>query len=329
MKCPVQCAKQQVSPSTFTKYCACHEKWLASLILMTYHPPFATRRAARLTLQPHQTLRHATQNDTRDWCPSHMKRHLQCAAQQDSPSNVTTYYACHEKWFSSLILFTYETSFTMRGATGINLQPHQILPLPRKTTLMIDARHIWHVIYNAQSNRHHPPTSPNITPATQNCIPKSKRNLPKTVEASFTLRGRFDHDPTMKLQNWTRPFAELTFPPSATHFVIKITTFRAPTCSDYLPGFTKYCACHEKWRSKITKCCACREKWLASLILVTYETSFSIRGPTGVIHQRHQALRLPRKMTRIIDPHDISSAIYNAQSSKTHPPTSPNSAPAT
>ena len=37
---------------------------------------------------------------------------------------------------------TYETSFTMRGATGLTLQRHQIVRLPRKMTLMIDARHI-------------------------------------------------------------------------------------------------------------------------------------------------------------------------------------------
>ena len=30
-----------------------------------------------------------------------------------------------------------------------------------------------------------------------NWTPKSKRNLPKTVEASFAARGRFEHDPTM------------------------------------------------------------------------------------------------------------------------------------
>ena len=33
---------------------------------------------------------------------------------------------------------TYETSFTMREATGITLQPHQMLRLPRKMTRMID-----------------------------------------------------------------------------------------------------------------------------------------------------------------------------------------------
>ena len=34
-------------------------------------------------------------------------------------------------------------------------------------------------------------------PATQNSIPKSKRNLPKTVEASFTVSDRFEHDPNV------------------------------------------------------------------------------------------------------------------------------------
>ena len=62
------------------------------------------------------------------------------------------------------------------------------------------------------------PRSPNTAPATQNCIPKSQRNFPKTVEVSFTVHGRFDHDPTM-IRAWsehrpssrTRPFDEVTF----------------------------------------------------------------------------------------------------------------------
>ena len=37
---------------------------------------------------------------------------------------------------------TYETSFTMRGATSLALQPHQMLRLPRKMTRMIDPRDI-------------------------------------------------------------------------------------------------------------------------------------------------------------------------------------------
>ena len=108
----------------------------------------------------------ATQNDCDDWSASHMKRHLQCAEQQASPSNLTKYCACRVKRISSLIRVTYETSFTMRGATSIALQRHQILRLPHKKSLVFDPRHIWNVIYNARSNKHHPPTSPNAAPAT-------------------------------------------------------------------------------------------------------------------------------------------------------------------
>ena len=115
----------------------------------------------------------ATQKECHDWSASHMKRHLQCAEQQSTPSNLAKYCACHAKGMTVLFLLTYATSFTMRGATGISLQPHQILRLPRKRSVMIDPHHIWNVIYNARSNRHQPPTSPNTAPATQNCTPKS------------------------------------------------------------------------------------------------------------------------------------------------------------
>ena len=54
------------------------------------------------------------------------------------------------KHSSSIILYykvahvslTHETSFTMRGATKVILQLHQILRLPRKMNLIIDLRHI-------------------------------------------------------------------------------------------------------------------------------------------------------------------------------------------
>ena len=71
---------------------------------------------------------------------------LQSAEQQESPSNFTKNCACHAKWISWLIRLTYETSFKMRGASKVNLEPHQILRLPRKMHLMIDPRLIWNVI---------------------------------------------------------------------------------------------------------------------------------------------------------------------------------------
>ena len=77
---------------------------------------------------------------------------------------MTKYFACHEEGLSWLILVTYETSFTMRRATALTLQRHQILCLPQKITL-------------------------------QNS-PKYERDLVKTAETSeksFTA----DQDPTM------------------------------------------------------------------------------------------------------------------------------------
>ena len=182
----------------------------------------------------------------------------------------------------------------------------------------MDARHIWNVIYNARSNRHHPPTSPNTAPATQNCTPKSKRNCPKTDEVSFTMRDRSENDPTMNSSSRTRPFAEVTFHASETHFVLTITAFRAPAI---YPNFTEYCACHEMWHSKITKYCACHVKWLSWWMPVTYETSFTMCGAIGITLQRHQILHLPRKMTLMIDASHIWNVIYNARSNRHHPPT--------
>ena len=110
----------------------------------------------------------ATQNESHDWSESHMKRHLQCAEQPESHSNFSKYCACHAKCISWLIRVTYETSFRMRGASKVNLEPQQILRLPRKMNLMIDPRLIWNVISIAQSKQSQPPTSANTAPATQN-----------------------------------------------------------------------------------------------------------------------------------------------------------------
>ena len=127
----------------------------------------------------------------------------------------------------------------MRRVRVITLQPHQILRLPRKMNLMINPHHIWNVIYNAGSNRHHPPTSPNTAPATQN----------------------ESHD-------W-----------SASHMQRHLQ-----------------CAEQQASPSNLTKYCACHAKWISWLIRITYETSFTMRGATGITLQPHQILRLPRKI---------------------------------
>ena len=136
----------------------------------------------------------ATQNDCDDWSASHMKRHLQCAEQQESHSNFTKYCACHAKWISWLIRVSHETSFTMRGATGITIQLHQILRLPRKMNLMINPRHIWNVIYNARSKHSQPPTSPNTAPATKSVSSRFQRKLRELLPP---IERRFDDNPNI------------------------------------------------------------------------------------------------------------------------------------
>ena len=299
MKRHLQCAEQQESSSNFTKYCACHAKWISWLIRITYERSFTMRGATRVILQLHQILRlprkmnlmidphhiwnviynarsnkshpptspntaPATQNESHDWSASHMKHHLQCAEQQESSSNLTKYCACHEKWISCWILFTHETLFTMRGATSNIPQPHQILRLPRKMNPMLNSLHTWNAIYNARSERQHPPTSPNTAPATKNDLPKSEKNLVKTDETSFPMRDRSENDPR-PFRAWSdHENAKLNPPRRRGYFrarqkqiLLKITTFRAPAI---IPNFTEYCACHEKWHFNFTKYCACHEK---------------------------------------------------------------------
>ena len=319
-----------------------------------------------------------------------MKPHLQCGEQQVSRSNLTKYCACHAGRLAYLVLITYETLFTMRGATGVTIQPHQILRLSRRKTHILSPHHIWNVIYSARSNRCHDPTSPNTAPATQNRIAKFLTKSLKTDETSFPMRGRSENDPTM-IRAWSehdptmiRPWKRKPQPASQVRLLFELTTsifywkiqrfapnltFKhspsaapatksntwtspstapATKCETWTspiaapatkndsyawsslhmkPHFQ--CAEQQVSRSNLTKYCACHAERLTYLIIITYETSFTMRGATGVTIQPHQILRLSRRKTRILSPHHIWNLIYNAGSNRCHDPTSPNTAPAT
>ena len=239
----------------------------------------------------------------------------------------TKYCACHAERLTYLVLITYETSFTVRGATGVTIQPHQMLRLSRRKTHMLNPHHISNLIYNARSNRCHPPTSPNAAPATKNDTAKFQRKCAKTGETSFPMRGRSDHDPrmirawsendpSMKTQTATRLATEVTFRPHHEHFLLKNTTFRAQS---HIQTFTKYCACHEKCHFNVTKYCACHEKWHLNF------TKYCACQQVTL----HQILHLPRKMTRLLYRPHICNVISNARSNRCRYPTSPNTAPAT
>ena len=299
MKRYLQSAEEQVSLSKLTKYCACHEKWISWLILVTHETLFTMRGATRVIVQTHQILRlprkmnlmldpchtwnaiynarrnkchcpnspnttPATKNESHDWSLSHMKRYLQCAEQHVSLSKLTKYCACHEKWISWLILVTHETLFTMRGATSVLVQTHQILRLPRKMTL-------------------------------QNFAKISRKQLKRQ---SFPMRGRSENDPRM-IRAGSDHETVIRNPPRNRGYFSRPPR---PFCIE------NYNISRSGYHSKFHR---------------------MLRLPRKVALQLHQILPLPRKMNLMIDPCHTWNAIYNARNNRWHPPTSPNTAPAT
>ena len=209
-----------------------------------------------------------------------MKRHLQCTEQQVSPSNLTKYCACHEKWLDCFIVLTYETSFPMRGATGVTIQPHQILRLPRKMTRLLYRPHIWNVISNARSNRCHYPTSPNTAPATKNDTARFQRKSPKTGETSFPMRGRSDHDPSM-IRAWSEHENANRNPPRKWGYF---------SSSPRAFSIEKYNVSRPILHSNLHQILRLPRK-------VPLELHQILRLPRKVTLELHQVLRLPRKVT--------------------------------
>ena len=149
------------------------------LILLTYETSFTMRGATKGSLHLYKIMRLPSKiNLMID--PAHIWNVIYNARNNKRhPSNFTKYCACHEKWLSGFIRLRSETSFTMRCATRVSLQLHQILRVPRKMTFllthetsftyaeqqasssnltkywmtgMIDPAHIWNVPYNARRN---------------------------------------------------------------------------------------------------------------------------------------------------------------------------------
>ena len=235
-----------------------------------------------------------TRKDSHASSSSHMKPHLQCTEQQVSRSNFTKYCTCHAERLACFILITYETSFTVRGATGVPIQPHQILRLSRGKTRMLHPPHIWNVIYSARSNRCPPPTSPDTAPATQNSIPKFLRKSLKTVETSFPMRGRSEnvraqseHNPSIKpsVRNPPRKWGYFSSWPWA-FSIVKYNILR-PILHSNLHRILRL---PRKVTLELHQVLHLPRK-------VTLELHLVLHLPRKVTFELHQILRLPRKVT--------------------------------
>ena len=265
----------------------------------------------------------ATQNESHDWSTSHMKRHLQCAEQAQSASNLTKYCACHEickfklsaetPWIASANRKTIRTD--PRIIRGWSEDDPTIKSSSRTrrfgdlTRPILETILYWKIQHFAL--RLSPNMSPNAAPATKTHTPTSPNTAPATQNES--------HD-------W-----------STSHMKRHLQCAEQAQSASNL---TKYCACHEICKFKLSA----ETPWIASANRKTIRTDPRIiRGwseddPTIKSSSRtrrfgdltrpiletilywkiqHFALRLSPKMSPNAAP-----------ATKTHTPTSPNTAPA-
>ena len=150
-----------------------------------FHPPTSSNTAP------------ARKSDSHALSSSQMKRHLHCAEQQMSPSNLTKH--CHERWFACLILSHMKRHLQCAG--------QQVAPsnLTKYWACHANDSHVWsssHMKRHLHCAEQQVSPSNLPAPATQNDHSKSDRNLLKTAEASFTVRSRSEHDPRM-IRAWS------------------------------------------------------------------------------------------------------------------------------
>ena len=248
------------------------------IVVITYETSFTVSGATGVTIQPHQILRlsrrkshilsphhiwnviysarsnrchdptspntaPATQKDSHASSSSHMKRHLQCAEQQASPSNITKYCACHTKFHFQISLKIFENS--------------------------------WNVISNAGTIREWSENDPTMKPSVRN-PPRNRRYFSSSPRAF-----------SMEKYNVSRPILHsnlhqgLRLPRKVTLELHQVL---------HLPRKVTL-ELHQILRlpRKVTLA-------LTYLVLITYETSFTVRGATGLPLQHHQILRLPHKI---------------------------------
>ena len=125
--------------------------------------------------------------------------------------------------------------------------------------------------------------------------------------------------------------------------VLQSTTAVKHCTTKYYASTTLYYKVLLQWNTVLqstTPVLLCTTKYYASTTLyyastttyysgTTLKRHLQMRGATRVSVQLHQILRLPRKMNVINDLRHIWNVISNAWSKSSHPPTSPNTAPAT
>ena len=373
MKRYLQCAEQQTASSNITEYCACHAKWF-SKISETF---LQNRWNVNYNARP-----------IREWFeldPSWIRAGSEHETVIRNPPRNRGYFSgpprafCIEKYNISRSGYHSKFHRILRLPRKVTLQLHRILRLPRKMTRIIDPHNMSHVIYNAQRNSTHPPTSLNTAPATQNethdwsawhmkrylqCAeqPVSSSNITEycachakwlswlilvTCETLFPMRGTtgviLEHQRILRLPRkmTLQHFKEISRKQLKRHFQCgadprmirewseQETVRRNPPRNRGYFSRPPRAFCIEKYNISRSGYHSKFHRILRLPRKVTVQHHQILRLPRKVTVQHHQILRLPRKVTVMTDPRHIWNVTYNARNNQCHPPTSPNTAPAT
>ena len=155
-----------------------------------------------------------------------MKRHLQCAEQAQSASNLTKYCACHEicnfkisaetPWIASANRKTIRTD-SEDNPKMIRPWNRHLAPAASETLLVPSCQRILYGKIQHFAFRLSPKMSPNAAPATKSHTPTSPNTAPATKNES--------HDWSASHMKRPLQYAEQQW---------------------LLSNITKYCACHEK-----------------------------------------------------------------------------------
>ena len=143
-----------------------------------------------------------------------MKRHLQCAEQQVSPSNLTKYCACHEKWHCKISKKISKNRWNVISNAGpirpwSEHDPRMIREWKRKPEPASQVRLLCEVprsIFYCKIQRFAPnltlKLSPNTAPATKSATWTSPSTAPATKSDTWTSPSIA---PATKSDTWTSP----------------------------------------------------------------------------------------------------------------------------
>ena len=249
-----------------------------------------------------------------------MKPHLQCA-EHVSRSNLTKYCACHAERLAYLVFITYVTSFTMRGATAVTIQLHQILRLSRKMTRQNFKENV-----QKQVKRHfqcgddprmirpwsdHDPRM--IRPWKRKPQPASQVRLlfelPRSIfyckiqrfEPNLTFKHSPSAAPAPKSNTWPSPNTAPTTKSNTwtspnTAPTTKSNTWTSPSTAPATKSDTHsssswhmkphlQCAEQPMSPSKLTKYCACHAKWPLNIWQKFAENRWNVISNAGTIRE--------------------------------------------